>query len=97
MTLHSVDPSMRARLDDRPSYVPPFKSGEPLDGAAVGRVLVSRSSALAEGDDVLHWYGRRERVVLTAYVGRGRRRSSTVSNRRLLHSSACSTATLSAK
>ena len=59
----SVDPYMRARLDDRPSYVPPFKIGEPLDGAAVGRVLVSRSSALAEGDFVLHWYGWRERVV----------------------------------
>ncbi len=62
----SVDPYMRGRLDDRPSYVPPFKIGEPLDGAAVGRVLMSRSSALAEGDYVLHRYGWRERVVAPA-------------------------------
>ena len=62
----SVDPYMRGRLDDRPSYVAPFKIGEPLDGAAVGRVLVSRSRALAEGDYVLHRYGWRERVVAPA-------------------------------
>ena len=62
----SVDPYMRGRLDDRPSYVPPFKIGEPLDGAAVGRVLISRSNALAEGDYVLHRYGWRERVVAPA-------------------------------
>ena len=62
----SVDPYMRGRLDDRPSYIPPFEIGEPLDGAAVGRVLLSRSSALAEGDYVLHRYGWRERVVAPA-------------------------------
>lgn len=62
----SVDPYMRGRMDDRPSYVPPFEIGEPLDGAAVGRVLMSRSSALAECDYVLHRYGWRERVVASA-------------------------------
>ena len=62
----SVDPYMRGRLDDRPSYVPPFKIGQPLDGAAIGRVLVSRSSVLAEGDCVLHRYGWRECVVAPA-------------------------------
>ncbi len=59
----SVDPYMRARMSDQPSYVPPFEIGKPLDGSAVGRVLVSRSDALVEGDHVLHRYGWRERVV----------------------------------
>ena len=62
----SVDPYMRGRMSDRPSYVPPFEIGKPLDGSAVGRVLVSRSDALAEGDHVLHRYGWRERVVAPA-------------------------------
>ena len=62
----SVDPYMRGRMSDRPSYVPPFEIGKPLDGAAVGRVLVSRSAAFAEGDHVLHRYGWRERVVAPA-------------------------------
>jgi NADPH-dependent curcumin reductase CurA len=72
----SVDPYMRGRLDDRPSYVPPFKIGEPLDGAAVGRVLMSRSSALAKGDYVLHGYGWRECVVAPA--GKCQKIDSTV-------------------
>ena len=62
----SVDPYMRGRLDDRPSYVPPFAIGESLDGAAIGRVLVSQSSAVAEGDIVMHGYGWRERVIAPA-------------------------------
>jgi NADPH-dependent curcumin reductase CurA len=62
----SVDPYMRGRMSDRPRYVPPFEIDRVLDGAAVGRVLVSRSDALAEGDYVLHQYGWRERVVAPA-------------------------------
>jgi NADPH-dependent curcumin reductase CurA len=62
----SVDPYMRGRMSDQPSYVPPFQINKPLDGSAVGRVLVSRSETLAEGDYVLHRYGWRERVVAPA-------------------------------
>ena len=62
----SVDPYMRGRMSDRPSYVPPFEIGKPLDGSAVGRVLASRSAAFSEGDHVLHRYGWRERVVAPA-------------------------------
>ena len=62
----SVDPYMRGRMSDRRSYVPPFEIGKPLDGSAVGRVLVSRSDALTEGDTVLHRFGWRERVVAAA-------------------------------
>jgi NADPH-dependent curcumin reductase CurA len=64
--LMSVDPYMRGRLDDRPSYVPPFKIGESLDGPAIGRVLVSHSPALHEGDIVSHGFGWREFVTARA-------------------------------
>ncbi len=62
----SVDPYMRGRMTDRPSYVPPFVIGQPLDGAAVGRVLLSRSDSFAAGDIVTHGFGWRERVVAPA-------------------------------
>ena len=32
----SVDPYMRGRMYDRPSYVPPFAIGEALQGGAIG-------------------------------------------------------------
>src|SRR5690606_26644687 len=45
----SVDPYMRGRMVERESYVPPFKLGEPLDGATVGRVIKSASKSMPEG------------------------------------------------
>ena len=36
----SVDPYMRGRMNDTKSYVPPFELGKPLQGGAVGRVVV---------------------------------------------------------
>lgn len=62
----SVDPYMRGRMEDRPSYVPPFEIGQPLDGAAIGRVLMSRADGVDEGDVVLHRYGWREKIVAPA-------------------------------
>lgn len=59
-TYVSVDPYMRGRMDDTPSYVPPFQLFEPLEGGAVGRVEASRSEDLAEGDLVLHGMGWRD-------------------------------------
>src|SRR5687767_8414399 len=56
----SVDPYMRGRMNDVPSYIPPFKLGRPLDGGAVGVVVESRSADLAEGDLVLHGLGWRD-------------------------------------
>lgn len=56
----SVDPYMRGRMDDRPSYVEPFKLHETMTGAAVGRVTDSASSTFAPGDLVLHRYGWRD-------------------------------------
>ncbi len=39
----SVDPYMRPRMNDVPSYVPPFQVGKALDGGAVGEVIASGS------------------------------------------------------
>jgi len=62
----SVDPYMRARMNDVKSYLPPFRLGEPLEGGAVGTVIESRSPDLAEGDLVLHMLGWRDEAVLPA-------------------------------
>lgn len=56
----SVDPYMRPRMNDVRSYVAPFTLGEAMTGGAVGRVAVSRHSAFAAGDWVLHGLGWRE-------------------------------------
>ena len=59
----SVDPYMRPRMNDVPSYVPPFVLGEPLTGGAVGRVVASRNPSFSDGDWVLHGLGWREWAV----------------------------------
>jgi NADPH-dependent curcumin reductase CurA len=65
-TWMSVDPYMRGRMDDAPSYVEPFALGEPLDGAAVGTVVQSADPAVAVGTIVVHDAGWREFAVLAA-------------------------------
>jgi NADPH-dependent curcumin reductase CurA len=60
----SVDPYMRGRMDDVPSYVPPFQLGEAMTGSAVGTVLASRSDAVPAGATVLHFDGWREYAIL---------------------------------
>ena len=66
----SVDPYMRGRMNDVKSYVPPFRLGEPLEGAAIGTVIQSRSPDLAKGDLVLHMLGWRDEAVLPARQAR---------------------------
>ncbi|MEV8512457.1 NADP-dependent oxidoreductase [Dactylosporangium sp. NPDC051484] len=62
----SVDPAMRGRMNDVPSYVPPFQLGAALDGGAVGTVVASQSPAVKAGDTVLHGLGWREYALLDA-------------------------------
>ncbi|WP_028063693.1 NADP-dependent oxidoreductase [Solirubrobacter soli] len=69
-TFMSVDPYMRGRMNDAPSYQPPFQLGAPLEGAAVGEVVASRHERFAEGDVVTHQLGWRE----YAKVSRGLRK-----------------------
>ncbi|GIU65848.1 NADP-dependent oxidoreductase [Candidatus Phycosocius spiralis] len=56
----SVDPYMRGRMYDRPSYVPPFGLGETLQGHAIGEVIASGDTDFAVGDIVTHMLGWRE-------------------------------------
>ena len=56
----SVDPYMRGRMYDRPSYVPPFQVGEALQGGAVGEVVASHDAGFAPGDLVSSMFGWRE-------------------------------------
>jgi NADPH-dependent curcumin reductase CurA len=62
----TVDPYMRGRMYDRPSYVPPFQIGEPLQGGAIGQVTASNDPKFAVGDIVNSMFGWRE-----AYVAPG--------------------------
>jgi NADPH-dependent curcumin reductase CurA len=62
----SVDPYMRGRMYDRPSYVPPFQLNQPLQGGAVGQVTRSNDPKFQPGDWVESMFGWRE-----AYVASG--------------------------
>ncbi len=64
--LMSVDPYMRGRMDDRKSYVAPFKVGEALEGGAVGEVVESAVDGFKPGDTVLHGLGWREYALVDA-------------------------------
>ena len=56
----SVDPYMRGRMTDRPSYVPPFEIGAALQGGAVGEVVASAAEGFKPGDIVSSMLGWRE-------------------------------------
>ena len=62
----SVDPYMRGRMYDRPSYVPPFQIGEALQGGAIGVVVESNAEGLRKGDIVSSMFGWREAFVAPA-------------------------------
>ncbi|WP_406076506.1 NADP-dependent oxidoreductase [Streptomyces virginiae] len=65
-TWMSVDPYMRGRMDDAPSYIAPFALGAALEGGAVGEVVASRSASVPVGATVSHFLGWREYAVLDA-------------------------------
>ena len=66
----SVDPYMRGRMNDVKSYVPPFRVGATLEGAAVGRVVTSHAEGFVAGDIVLSMLGWRESFVADARMVR---------------------------
>jgi NADPH-dependent curcumin reductase CurA len=66
----SVDPYMRARMNEARSYAPSYELGRPMYGGAVGRVESSRLEGFEPGDWVVHMLGWRER---TLSDGRGLR------------------------
>ena len=65
-TWMSVDPYMRGRMDDTPSYIPPYAIGAPLDGGALGEVIASRAAGIPVGATVSHFSGWREIAVVEA-------------------------------
>jgi NADPH-dependent curcumin reductase CurA len=65
-TYVSVDPYMRGRMNDTKSYVEPFALDAPMDGGAVGEVVLSGDDSLKPGDTVLHQAGWRTHAVLPA-------------------------------
>jgi NADPH-dependent curcumin reductase CurA len=56
----SIDSYMQARMVEVDAAIPPFKLGEPLEGAAVGEVIASAASGYAPGDAVTSMLGWRE-------------------------------------
>ncbi|WP_079710379.1 NADP-dependent oxidoreductase [Paraliobacillus ryukyuensis] len=53
----SVDPYMRGRMIDAPSYVPPFELNQVITGSVIGEVVQSNATNLTEGDIVIGSYG----------------------------------------
>jgi hypothetical protein len=53
----SLDPYMRGRMSDAPSYAPPVEVGGVMVGGTIGEVVESRSAELAVGDVVLAYNG----------------------------------------
>ncbi len=56
----SVDPGMRARLDDVASYAAPTAIGGTIEGASVGHVVASANERFAVGDVVAGGFGWQE-------------------------------------
>jgi NADPH-dependent curcumin reductase CurA len=52
----SLDPYMRGRMNDAPSYVPPLQLGDVITGGTVGEVIASRADGIGEGD-IVEGYG----------------------------------------
>src|SRR5262249_7146467 len=58
-----VDPYMRGRMSDRPSYAPPVQLGEAMVGGAVGRVVESKHPRYPVGAVVEGFFGWQEYAV----------------------------------
>src|SRR5438309_280027 len=59
----SLDPYMRGRMDEGPSYAPPVSIGEVMEGGTVAEVIESRSPKWKPGDIVLSYAGWQEYAV----------------------------------
>lgn len=60
----SIDPYMRPRMNDVPSYIPAFELDQPMLGGAVGEVVRSRDPRVPEGSMVVHDLGWREHSIV---------------------------------
>ncbi|MDQ2723926.1 MAG: NADP-dependent oxidoreductase [Actinomycetota bacterium] len=62
----SVDPYMRGRMNDGPSYAPPWQIGRAAEGGAIGEVVASQVDELPPGSLVLHALGWRDCALVAA-------------------------------
>ena len=62
----SLDPYMRGRMSDAPSYAPSVAIGAVMTGECVGEVVASRTPSLAEGDLVRGFGGWASHFALPA-------------------------------
>ncbi|WP_240231009.1 NADP-dependent oxidoreductase [Devosia lacusdianchii] len=62
----SVDPYMRGRMIDEPSYIAPFELDAPLDGASIGTVVASGDERFPVGSTVTHFSGWRDYALIDA-------------------------------
>jgi NADPH-dependent curcumin reductase CurA len=62
----SVDPYMRGRMNDAPSYAAPYQLEQPMYGGAVGRVEQSRAPGFEPGQLVRHGLGWRDWAIVPA-------------------------------
>jgi hypothetical protein len=59
----SLDPYMRGRMNDGPSYAAPAEVGQPMVGGTVSEVVASRNAGFAVGDIVGSYVGWQEYAV----------------------------------
>src|SRR5580692_8306666 len=59
----SLDPYMRGRMNDAPSYAPPVAIGEVMTGGTVARVERSLNAAYSAGDLVVAYSGWQEYAI----------------------------------
>jgi NADPH-dependent curcumin reductase CurA len=62
----SVDPYLRGRMSDAPSYVPPFELNKPIKSGVVAEVLESKNDAFAKGEFVVGELAWKEKQVVKA-------------------------------
>jgi len=60
----SFDPAMRGWMEDRQSYIPPVKLGEPMRAGAVGEIVRSRHPGFREGERVQGTFGWQDYAVV---------------------------------
>lgn len=62
----SVDPYLRGRMNDGPSYIPPFQVGEPIQSLMVAEVIESQHDNFNAGDHVTGMLDWKEEQVASA-------------------------------
>ena len=66
----SVDPYMRGRMNDGPSYAAPAEIGAVMIGGTVGEVVASNDDGFAQGDIVESYHGWQEYAAVAARSAR---------------------------